>query len=173
MSTSDVTLYAVYSKTTGGGGSLTANFDGDWNSVFSKNYSGSFNPTANSLSLSGTVDGVTVSATNGTSTNGYIKSGDSDDWRLYDGYTLTISSSNNITGITFTDGGKTFSNISTSTGTLSGKTWTGNATSISFSITGTCGIGTIAVTYSSAGTTTYSLEPNCCTPLGSINGSFS
>ena len=150
---------------------MTANFDGDWNSVFSTNYSGSFKPTANSLSLSGTVDGVTVSATNGTSLNGYIKSGDSDDWRLYDGYTLTISSSNNITGITFTDGGKTFSNISTSTGTLSGKTWTGNATSISFSITGTCGIGTIAVTCSSAGTTTYSLEPNCCTPLAQVEGS--
>ena len=70
----------------------TATFGSDWNTLFGTNYSGAISSVkANSLTLSGSVDGVTLEAKNGTSTRGYVKTGD---FRAYNGYTITITAPN-------------------------------------------------------------------------------
>ena len=51
-------------------------FGKNWNTLFGTSYTGSFNPKANALTLNGSVNGVSIEVKNGTSTNGYIKTGD-------------------------------------------------------------------------------------------------
>ena len=80
----------------------------DWNKVFDTSYNGTFNLKENALSLSGTVNDVTINVKNGKSTYGYVKTGD---FRAYNGYTIVLSvpAGKSITKINTTKGGKTFS----------------------------------------------------------------
>lgn len=123
----------------------------DWNTLFGTSYDGAFTLSANALSLSGTDNGVIITIKNGKSTNGYIKTSD---FRAYNGYTITISSTNKITAISTTKGGKTFTSGITAdvgNGSITNNTynWTGNANSIQLSISGTVSFASITVTYES------------------------
>ncbi|MBR5444174.1 MAG: chitobiase/beta-hexosaminidase C-terminal domain-containing protein [Paludibacteraceae bacterium] len=136
----------------------TVKFGTDWNAVFGTSYNGTFNPSKNALTLTGTIDAVTLTAKNGTSTNGYVKTGD---WRLYNGYTLTIAvqEGNAISNITAKKGGKTITGITANEGNLeipsggASMTWTGNTNEVVFSISATMGFSEISVTYSATGST--------------------
>lgn len=156
-----------------GGGSYawgeekTAQFGTDWNALFGTEYTGKFSLKANELNLSGTVNSVDVTVANGTSTNGYVKTGD---FRAYNGYTITFTApeGNNITAITSTKGGKTFtSGVTADTGTLdienNAISWTGSANAVKLTISGTVSFKTITVTYTTSGggtPTTPSLNVN-------------
>ena len=156
-----------------GGGSYawgeekTAQFGIDWNALFGTEYTGKFSLKANELNLSGTVNSVDVTVANGTSTNGFVKTGD---FRAYNGYTITFTApeGNNITAITSTKGGKTFtSGVTADTGTLdienNAISWTGSANAVKLTISGTVSFKTITVTYTTSGggtPTTPSLNVN-------------
>lgn len=123
----------------------------DWNSVFGTEYTGTFNPKANDLSLSGTVDNVTINVTNGSSTNGYIKSSD---FRCYNGYKviLSVPEGKTITSINITKGKKQIaSGISADSGKTEMKSnsllWTGSSQKVTLTISETVGFSTISVTY--------------------------
>lgn len=156
----------------GGGSSAwgeekTAQFGTDWNALFGTEYTGKFSLKANELNLSGTVNSVDVTVANGTSTNGFVKTGD---FRAYNGYTITFTApeGNNITAITSTKGGKTFtSGVTADTGTLgignNAISWTGSANAVKLTISGTVSFKTITVTYTTSGggtPTTPSLNVN-------------
>ena len=136
----------------------TVTFGTDWNTVFGTNYGGTFSPSKNALTLTGTIDAVTLTAKNGNSTNGYVKIGD---WRLYNGYTLTIAvqEGNAISKITAKKGGKTITGIEVNEGNLeipsggASMTWTGNTNEVVFTISATMGFSEITVTYSAIGGT--------------------
>lgn len=156
----------------GGGSSAwgeenTAQFGADWNALFGTKYTGSFSLKANELNLSGTVNLVNIAVANGSSKYGYVKTGD---FRAYNGYTISFTApeGNNITAITSTKGGKTFtSGVKADTGTLSIKdntiNWTGSANAVKLTISGTVAFNTITVTYTTSGgdtPTTPSLNVN-------------
>ena len=130
-------------------------FGTDWNTLFGTKYTGSFNPKNNALTLSGSVDDVTLEAKNGTSTNGYVKTGD---FRAYNGYTITITAPAGkvLTALSSTVGGKTFTTgIAANVGTLSISnntiSWTGASNSVVLTISGTVSFATIVATYGDAG----------------------
>ena len=130
-------------------------FGNDWNKLFGTNYGGSFNTTKDALTLSGSVDGVTLEAKNGTSTSGYVKTSD---FRAYSGYTITITAPNGkvLTALSSTKGGKTFSSgITANVGNLSisnnALSWTGASNSVVLTISGTVSFATIVATYEDAG----------------------
>lgn len=123
----------------------------DWNKVFGTSYKGTFNLKENALSLSGTVNDVTINVKNGKSTNGYVKTGD---FRAYNGYTIVLSvpAGKSITKINTTKGGKAFSSgIKADSGTAEIKnnslSWTGNSQNVTLTISGTVSFNTISVTY--------------------------
>lgn len=123
----------------------------NWNSIFGTTYNGSFNLKKNELSLSGTVNDVTINVKNGTSTNGYVKTGD---FRSYNGYTIVLSvpAGKSITKINTTKGGKTFtSGITADSGTTkienNSLSWTGSSQKVTLTISGTVSFNTISVTY--------------------------
>lgn len=153
--------YALFSE--------AATLGSDWNTLFGTSYSGTFSVKANELSLSGTDGGVTITVKNGSSTNGYIKTGD---FRAYNGYTVTISSSSAITQIVAQAGGKAIANVTADVGTLSisGKsmTWTGSSNTIVFSFSGTCGFESMEVTTGGVATT-YTLSYNANGGTGSMS----
>lgn len=127
----------------------TITLGSDWNALFGTSYTGQISSVkANTLNLEGNKDGVSIQVTNGSSTNGYVKTAD---FRAYSGYTIVISSSKNITGITSTKGGgKNFTTgIKANVGTLSIKgsaiSWSGSAKTITLSISGTVHFATITV----------------------------
>lgn len=130
----------------------TAVLGPDWNNVFGTSYSGVFNPKQNELSLSGTVNDVTINVKNGKSTNGYVKTGD---FRAYNGYTIVLSvpAGKSITKINTTKvAKKTFSSgITADSGTVkisdNSLSWTGNSQKVTLTITGTVFFNTISVTY--------------------------
>ncbi|MEE0340337.1 MAG: hypothetical protein UD286_03315 [Bacteroidales bacterium] len=125
-------------------------FGNDWNTLFGTKYSGSFNLKADALSLNGSVNGVSIKVTNGTSTNGYIKT---NDFRAYKGYTITFTApeGSTIKSIVSTKGGKTFtSGIKADSGNLSIKnnaiSWTGDKQIVKLTISGTVSFATITIT---------------------------
>lgn len=129
----------------------TAVLGPDWNKVFGTSYSGSFNPKQNELSLSGTVNDVTINVKNGKSTNARVMKGD---FRAYSGYTIVLSvpAGKSITKINTTKGGKTFTTgISADSGTTEIKnnslSWTGSSQNVTLTISGTVSFNTISVTY--------------------------
>lgn len=129
----------------------TAAFGPDWNKVFGTSYSGQFNTKANAVSLSGTVNDVTINVKNGTSTSGFVSSVD---FRAYKGYTIVLSvpAGKSITKINTTKGGKAFSSgIEADSGTAEIKnnslSWTGSSQSVTLTIKGTVSFNTISVTY--------------------------
>lgn len=134
-----------------GGYAEQTSFGPDWNSLFGTSYSGSFSTKANKLNLTGTSNGMTIAVSNGTSTNGYVKNGD---FRAYNGYTITISSSSNakITSITSVKGGKNFTaGVKADVGNVSIKNnsinWTGSSSSVKFTISNTVSFASITVSY--------------------------
>lgn len=119
-------------------------------------------------SISGTNCTVTFSQASGTNSPKYFTSGTA--VRAYAKNTITVSSTNNIVGITFTFGSDDGSNAITSNcGTFSSPTWTGTANSVTFTIGGSSGnrrIASIDVTYEGSGGT----DPTPVTPtLSSIS----
>lgn len=125
-------------------------FGNDWNTLFGTKYSGSFNLKADALSLNGSVNGVSIKVTNGTSTIGYIKT---NDFRAYNGYTITFTApeGSTIKSIVSTKGGKTFtSGIKADSGNLSIKnnaiSWTGDKQIVKLTISGTVSFATITIT---------------------------
>lgn len=129
----------------------TAVLGPDWNKVFGTSYSGSFNLKKNELSLSGTVNDVTINVKNGKSTNGFVSNVD---FRAYNGYTIVLSvpAGKSITKINTTKGGKAFtSGIAADSGTVkisdNSLSWTGSSQNVTLTISGTVSFNTISVTY--------------------------
>lgn len=129
----------------------TAVLGPDWNKVFGTSYSGSFNLKKNELSLSGTVNDVTINVKNGKSTNGFVSNVD---FRAYNGYTIVLSvpAGKSITKINTTKGGRAFtSGIAADSGTVkisdSSLSWTGSSQNVTLTISGTVSFNTISVTY--------------------------
>lgn len=156
-----------------GGGSYawgeekTAQFGADWNALFGTSYTGTFNPRANTLNLSGTVNTVGIAVANGASINGFVKT---NDFRAYKGYTISFTApeGNNITAIASKKGGKAFtSGVTADTGTLdienNAISWTGSANAVKLTISEKVSFSTITVTYTTSGggtPTTPSLNVN-------------
>lgn len=142
----------------------TITLGSDWNALFGTSYTGPISSVkANTLNWEGNKDGVSIQVTNGSSTNGYVKTSD---FRAYNGYTIVISSSKNITGITSTKGGKIFTTgVTANAGKLSisnnAISWSGSAKTITLSITGTVSFATISVVCEDASQTyKVSVESN-------------
>ena len=95
-------------------------------------------------------DHVTTTITDGTSTR---PRGDGDYIRVYKGSTMTFAAPVGycIKQLVFTTGGSNTWNAPTpSNGSLSEKTWTGKAPSVTFYLSGTCFIASVAVTLEAA-----------------------
>ena len=152
--TSDITLYAVYTKTEGAG-SNTASID-----FSDQGYTNAQDVTDVAIS-----NNVNVTFSKGTSNNApkYYSSGSA--IRCYGGNTFTVTATEaSITNITLTFGSEDGSNyISPDNGDYSNGTWTGNENSVTFTIDGTSGnrrIAGMSVTTFS-GTVTYNSNPEC------------
>lgn len=122
-------------------------FGSDWNAVFGTTYSGTFSTTQNALTLNGSVQNVNIQVNNGTSTNGYVKTGD---FRVYKGYTIVFTAPDgfNIAEMSSVKGGKTFSSgVAADSGELSISNssikWNGLANSVKLTISGTVSFSTI------------------------------
>lgn len=125
-------------------------FGKNWNTLFETSYKGAFNPKANALTLNGSVNGVSIEVKNGTSTNGYIKTGD---FRAYNGYTITFTApeGRTIKSIASTKGGKNFSEgITADSGDFkisnNAISWTGDSKTVKLTISKTVSFATITVT---------------------------
>ena len=125
-------------------------FGKNWNTLFGTSYTGSFNPKANALTLNGSVNGVSIEVKNGTSTNGYIKTGD---FRAYNGYTITFTApeGRTIKSIASTKGGKDFSEgITADSGDFkisnNAISWTGDSKTVKLTISKKVSFATITVT---------------------------
>ena len=124
-------------------------FGSDWNTVFGTEYSGTFPTTQNALTLNGSVQNVNIQVNNGTSTNGYVKTGD---FRVYKGYTIVFTAPDgfNIAEMSSVKGGKTFSSgVAADSGELSISNssikWNGLANSVKLTISGTVSFSTITL----------------------------
>lgn len=135
------------------GDEKTVTFGPDWNTLFGTSYEGSVTGiVANEFTLTGTVDGVTFTANNGTSRNGYVKTSD---FRFYNGYTLTFTAptGKKIINISAGKGGKTISGLAPDSGTISIESdgsameWSGEAASVTFTASATAGFASANVTY--------------------------
>ena len=147
---SDVASAKGTTKATSGAVTEPIVFGKDWNTLFGTSYSGTFNPKANTLSLNGSVNGVSIKVTNGKSTNGLIREGD---FRAYNGYTITFTApqGSTIKSIVSTEGGKAFtSGIKADSGSLSindnAISWTGDKQTVKLTISGTVSFATITIT---------------------------
>lgn len=125
-------------------------FGKNWNTLFGTSYTRPFNPKANALTLNGSVNGVSIEVKNGTSTNGYIKTGD---FRAYNGYTITFTApeGRTIKSIASTKGGKDFSEgITADSGDFkisnNAISWTGDSKTVKLTISKTVSFATITVT---------------------------
>lgn len=116
-----------------------------------------------------TVDGVTASFAKGSGSNApaWYSAG----LRLYASNTVTISSSNTLTGVSFNwekQGSKAFATVTADVGTYTHPsaagtgTWTGSSTSVVFTLgsSGQLQLNTFSVTYSGGGSTTYTVTYN-------------
>lgn len=168
------TLYAVYSKNKSGGSSSVTIAPEDLDVTSGNAIDGA---TVGTITFGGAKGG------NGTASNvPKYYSGTPTTIRCYASNDFTISSTNTISQIDFTyNGSYTGGTITPSTGSWAAtpttgwqQTWTGSANSITFRIGTTAWrITSIKVTTGGGSTTYYCSDPNCCTPLGTINGSFS
>ena len=169
MGNADVTLYAVYKKIEGELSEVTINFGyGDWGKT--AQFSGT-----DFDDLSQKVEGVTVTDVRNTGSL-YANSTST---RFYKANELTFASDENITTIVFTVSSyqtDITANVGTCTATSTEFSWEGTAKSVTFTRPSNA---SSYAQFSSAkvivgnGTTTYSLDANCCSPLGQINGSVS
>ncbi|MBR0304764.1 MAG: fibronectin type III domain-containing protein [Bacteroidales bacterium] len=155
--TSDITLYAVYTKTEGAG-SNTASID-----FSDQGYTNAQDVTDVAIS-----NNVNVTFSKGTSNNApkyYSNNVAIPAIRCYGGNTFTVTATEaSITNITLTFGTGDGNNyISPDDGDYSNGTWTGNENSVVFTISGTSGnrrIAGMSVTTFS-GTITYNSDPEC------------
>ena len=203
MSSSDINLYAVYSKTTGGG-SVAAKGTVLWAETWASatTSTGNGTPTkddakaSNNCSTSkGTTmyGGATISYSE-TDENVYCRAentggGTSPELLLSSGKEWTISGipTGGATELTLTyasNNTKSSVTCSTTNVTIDGssKSYTidnsvakAETITLVFGCSGNTRIDNVSLTVETAGssgTTTYSLDPNCCTSLGQINGSF-
>ena len=155
--TANENLYPVYTKTEGGGSSIVT-----------------FTPGTDTGETSVTKSGVTCTMTTMNNASYY---------QIYASQSGTFSvASGNITAISFTctaSGTSKYGpgNASADVGTYSysGSTgsWSGSASSITISSTAQIRMTALSITCSGGSSTSYISVPNCCTPLGSINGSVS
>ena len=132
----------------------------DWKAFFATTYENSFNIKANELELNGVSNGVSIKVTNGTSPNGYIKSGD---FRTYKGYKIvfTAPENSNILSISSVTGTKkkfstgdvkaNVGNLKINNGAIN---WTGASNSVTLSISAVGSFNTITITYASNKTLT-------------------
>lgn len=152
----DVNLYPVYTKTSGGGSSTVT-----------------FTPGTDTGATSVTKSVVTC--TMSTMNN-------ADYYQIYANESGTFSvSSGNITAISFTCTNSNTDkygpgNASANVGTYSYDgyvgSWSGSANSVTISSTKQVRMEALSVTCTLPSTTSYISVPNCCNPLGSINGSI-
>lgn len=166
------TLYAVYSKNKSGGSSSVTIAPEDLDVTSGNAINGA---TVGTITFGGAKGG------NGTASNvPKYYSGTPNTIRCYASNDFTISSSNTISQIDFTyDGSYSGGTITPNTGSWAAtpttnwnQTWTGSATSITFRIGSSAWrITSIKITTGGGPTTYYCSDPNCCTPLGTINGS--
>lgn len=151
--------YAVFSHSEGGSGSSES-------VTFSDLYTVDTNVEGTSIAI-GTHTSVTFTKRSGGTNTQYYTSGTAIRW--YGGGTCVVSSdAGNITSITFTFGSSDGSNTISASG-YTEPTWTGEASSVSFSQSGTSGnrrIAGIAVTIGDPGTTYYTTDCGsaCYTP---------
>ena len=150
---------------------------------------GSEEEVSNELTFSGTngevytsytvTTGVTISATKGGTNDPKFYTSDNT-WRFYSGGTCTVTSTvGNITKIEFTASAIYLGNPDS--GTYSNKVWTGDASSVTFSNTGTTKLTKVKVTYKTGtpSTTTYSdyitscAAPTCTAVPTVETGSYS
>ena len=124
-------------------------FGSDWNAVFGTSYTGTFPTTKNALTLNGSVQNVNIQVNNGTSTNGYVKTGD---FRVYNGYTIvfTAPDGSTLAEMSSVKGGKNFSSgVAADSGELSISNnsikWNGLANSVKLTISGTVSFSTITL----------------------------
>ena len=95
-----------------------------------------------------TLDGVTMSFTNGGTATRVWNSQGYLDLRVYNnGGSLTFTAEEAITSVVFTSANNTIGNLTPDSGTLADGTWTGSATSVTFTAGATTRISTIEVTY--------------------------
>lgn len=136
------------------------------NAFWGTNYSGTISSvSANSLTLNGESDDISVQLKNGSSTNGYVNDVQT---RVYNGYTMKFSvpTGYDITAIAFTEGSAWAGNHTASVGTMTdNKNWTGAANEVTITFKGTCQINGISVTYAEhvAPTVTYTVTFNAGT----------
>lgn len=136
-------------------------FGPDWKAFFATTYpTDAFSLKANELELNGVSNGVSIKVTNGTSTNGYIKSGD---FRTYKGYKIvfTAPENSNILSISSVTGTKkkfstgdvkaNVGNLKINNGSIN---WTGASNSVTLSISNIGSFNTITITYASNKTLT-------------------
>lgn len=199
MSTSDINLYAVYSKTTGGtGASVGATL---WAEDFS-GYAANDNPdgettydhTGTTVYNNGSVTYASTAGTDsrpkifedgGPGNNGnnlliYKKNGLFSVSGISTGQaaTLTLSFGKGGSGTLSVIGSDNIS-ISASTSPATITVNSGTSFDLTFKNTNNSSnlrfddVSVIVATTSNAGTTTYSLDANCCEPLAQINGSIS
>ena len=150
---------------------------GPYYAVYRHTESGGVN-TASSDNLSSTsTSAQTVEAGKPITYTCSVSNSYSDPARIYKNNTFTVAGGT-ITEIVLTGvSDYAISNMTVNTGTLDTDgddgTWTGSATSVVFTAsTAQTRIAEISVTYSGGDTYYYSTTASCCTPLGSINGSF-
>lgn len=99
-----------------------------------------------------TLNGVSMTATNGNTNTRVWNSNGTLDLRIYKNGTLTFTAPSNITSIVLN--GATVGVFSANDGTFSNGTWSGDAASVTLTATGTGKINTIKVTYSGGSTLT-------------------
>lgn len=147
--------------TTPGTYSITPN-----NAFWGTSYSGIISSVkANSLTLNGESDDISVQLKNGSSTNGYVND---EQTRVYNGYTMkfNVPTGFDITAIAFTAGDAWAGTHTASVGTMNNnKNWTGAANEVTINFKGTCQINGISVTYAVhvAPTVTYTVTFNAGT----------
>lgn len=136
------------------------------NSFWGTSYSGTISSvSANSLTLNGESDDISIQLKNGSSTNGYVND---EQTRVYNGYTMkfNVPTGFDITDIAFTKGSDWTGTHTASVGTMTdNKNWNGVANEVTITFKGTCQINGISVTYVEhvAPTVTYTVTFNAGT----------
>lgn len=183
--TANENLYPVYTKTEGGGTTTVTKVYSGANTAdvqFSTGSNSSSNSLVNNTGYTAGNVNVKFAVTSGTNYSYY----DGSVVRYYANNTITItpnyatitkvqfvrSSTTSSNGGVISTTGLTASNSNTSTNT---NEYTGSTTSaVTFTNNAQCRFSAINVTYTySSSTTSYISVPNCCTSLGTINGSIS
>lgn len=155
--TANENLYPVYTKTEGGGGSSTV----------------TFTPGTETGETSVTKNGVTCTMSTMNNASYYqIYASASGTFSVVSGNITAISFTCTASGTTKYGPGNASADVGTYSYSGSTGSWSGSASSVTISSTAQVRMKTLSVTYSGGSTTSYISVPNCCTQLGTINGSI-